>query len=93
MPYDFDHATDRGSPAWSGPVLHGSDLEAIVMLLELAAIYLTPAPGTTFTLTELLAQAREIGGEAIVLAERDAKIVVDHAKFLKKETGGCFSLR
>lgn len=57
------------------------------MLLELGAIYLTQGPDSTFTTEELLAEARRIGGDEIVLDEKDVRIVLGKAGFLKKEGG------
>ena len=60
------------------------DLEAIVTVLELAAIYLTPVPESEFTAEDLFAEARNIGGEELPLEEHDMQIVLDHADFLEK---------
>lgn len=68
--------------------LHPTDLEAIVTTLEIASIYLTPAPDTRFSYEQLLAQARDLVGEELPLDERDVRIVVDNAKFLRKHPGG-----
>lgn len=91
MSYDFDAAADRDPPPMSAPATHGRDLEAIVTLLELAAIYLTSSPGQTFTLDELLVQAQEIGG--LTIDKGDARIVLDKAKFLRKQPDKRFALR
>jgi hypothetical protein len=72
--------------------MHGQDLEAIVTLLELGAIELTPENGTRFTYEQLLAEARRYGGDEIVLDERDVKIVLPFMKCLKKQPGGTFCL-
>ena len=93
MAYDFDVAMDREPPKLAIPATQSNDLEAIVVLLELAAIYLTPSPGTEFTLEELLDQARSIGGTDIALDDEDAKIVLDKASFLKKEGARRFCLK
>jgi hypothetical protein len=84
MPYDFETATDQKPPQVSTPPAHPRDLEAIVTLLELAAIYLTPSPGTEFTLQELMDQVRIIGGEKLAIDEKDVSIVLGKASFLKK---------
>lgn len=65
-------------------VPHPTDLETIVVLLELAAIHLTPTVGALFTFHQLFAQANVIGGGEVVLDKRDAAIVAAHAHFLKK---------
>lgn len=93
MSYDFDSVTDRHPPWASGYIAHPEDLEAIVTLLELAAIFLTPVPGATFTRSQLVAQAREIGGDDIPVKARDVTIVLDHVRFLKREGKDRFSLK
>ena len=67
--------------------MHGTDLEAIVTLLELAAITLTTDPASRFTYDELLTEARRYGGDEIVLDERDVKIVLPHMRYIKRERG------
>jgi hypothetical protein len=84
MSYDFDSASDRDPPRVSTPPMHSTDLEAIVTLLDLAAIYLTPSPNTLFSFEALLAQAREISGPDLVLAERDVRIVLPFMKTIRK---------
>ena len=71
--------------------MQGTDLEAIVTLLELGAIELTPEPDARFTYDELLAEARSIGGDEITLDERDVKIVLPLMKSIKRE-GGLYRL-
>jgi hypothetical protein len=93
MSYDFDAALDQGSPTVATPTPQPHDLEGIMMLLELAAIYLTPAPETEFTLDDLLREAKAIGGEEVELDEADAMIVLDKATFLKKFGKKKFSLK
>ncbi len=66
---------------------NGQDLEAIVTLLELGAIALTPNESARFTYDELLAEARRFGGDEIVLDERDIKIVLPHMRCIKRERG------
>jgi hypothetical protein len=85
MPYDFEAAANKKPPTLSTAPAQADDLEAIVMLLELAAIYLTPEPGVHFTEDELLDKARAIAGEEISLNKKDAAIVLGKAKFLRKD--------
>jgi len=80
-------------PQVTTPPMRGDDLEAIVVLLELAAIYLTPSPGTLFTKEQLFAQMHEIGGDEIKVNEQDAAIVLRHMKSLKRHAGNRLSLR
>lgn len=67
--------------------MQGTDLEAIVTLLDLAAISLTPDPSARFTYEQLLAEARDIGGDEITLDERDVKIVLPFMPYIKRERG------
>ena len=62
----------------------GKDLGVIVTLLEVAALSLTTAPGTTFTFEQLVQEARDIGGTEIELDERDIAVVLKKASFLVK---------
>ncbi len=66
------------------------DLGTIVTLLEVAALSLTTGAGTTFTLDQLIREARSIGGED--LDERDVRIVLQKASFVQK-VGKEFRLR
>lgn len=70
-----------------------TDLEAIVMLLELAAISLTSSPGDTFTAEQLFDEARQLGGDEIVLDRSDVDIVLDKASFLKKQKKNVYQLK
>lgn len=64
--------------------MHSTDLEAIVLLLELGAIELTPHDGATFTYEQLLAEARRYGGDEITLDECDVRIVLPLMKSIRK---------
>lgn len=86
MAYDFD--TSPASPTVvSVPDLgerkNPKDLEAIVLVLELAAIRLTDKPGSTFSAAELLAAAHDLAGTDTI-EESDIKIVLGKAGFLRK---------
>lgn len=83
MSYDFE--SDDHSPPQLAPMqqMRGDDLEAIVLLLELGAIELSPSAGATFSFDELLAQANEIGGD-VRLEERDVRIVLPYMKTIKR---------
>jgi hypothetical protein len=69
------------------------DLEALVVLLEVGALYLTGEPGATFTGCELLAEARAIAGPELPVEDGDLRIVLQHAGFLKKHGHDLFSLK
>lgn len=96
MSYDLEiapnHLPPKASPNRSLSS-HGIDLEAIVTLLELAALSLTHKPGDTFDFGRLLSEARDIGGEEIEINETDVEIVLDKATFLKKEKKGQYCLK
>ncbi len=73
--------------------MQGTDLEAIVFLLELSAITLTPHADAPFTFEQLFTEACRIGGDEITLDERDVKIVMPFmGKILKKLPGGLLCL-
>ena len=92
MSYDLEIATSAAveivpakASIESSVKFHGADLEAIVTLLELAAISLTSQPEDMFTADELYGEACRIGGEGVSLERADVDIVMDKAAFLKKE--------
>jgi hypothetical protein len=77
MSYDADdYAPIQGAAPLPLPVAHPRDLEAIVTLLELAAIDLTPKPETEFTRDDLLARVRSIAGPDFELVDGDVAIVL-----------------
>ncbi len=82
MSYDFDAAPDSKPPIVTTYVPHPTDLEYIVMLLEVAALYLTPTDGAEFTFKQLLDRARIMGGVDGSIDEVDARIVVDNSRCL-----------
>jgi len=92
MSYDFEGVSDLRAPEAKPSSTQPRDLEAIVTLLEVAAIELTSEPGAEFTEDELIRQARDIGGD-LAIEESDAKIVLDKAAFLKKLKGKRFRLK
>lgn len=94
MSYDSEGKAPAEAPTRRPrrPAANGRDLEAIVALLELAALTLTPSLGATFTQEELLREVREIGGDEIEIQDSDIKNVLGKAGFLRKE-GGRFSLK
>jgi hypothetical protein len=88
MSYDFDAASDRTPPTPHFERSDRRDLEAIVTLLELAAICLTTGPDSTFTKKQLIDEARRIGGDGIEVDESDVNIVLGKPGFLRKAAGG-----
>jgi hypothetical protein len=88
MPYDVgDVKYVPGAGGRRNEPVANNDLEAIVTLLEVAALSLTDRPGATFTLDQLVAEARSIGGEGIDIEERDIHIVLEKQSFLEKAGG------
>lgn len=82
MPYDFEGTEDRSPPPWmmNGPEYQPTDLEAIVMAMEIAAINLTTAIGSSFTLDQLLDEAASMDVD-----RASAAIVVGNVKFLERD--------
>lgn len=94
MPYDINIAEERFFHDVETHVRRRNDqppsrdLEAIVTLLEVAALSLTSEPGAVFTLEELLRQARNVAGSEVEIDERDVKIVLQKARFIETVAGG-----
>jgi hypothetical protein len=91
--YDMDVTLERFAEEAAPPVrrpnsVNSKDLEAIVTLLEVAALALTNGPDDVFTLQELIETAIEMGGGRVHLDERDVEIVLGKTGFLKKVRGG-----
>lgn len=90
MSYDLDVSSQRYSyesgrrARETNKVASGRDLEAIVTLLEVAALSLTTEEGATFTRDRLIAEARDIGGPEIDLRDEDIDIVLTKQSFLIK---------
>ncbi|MGK3995024.1 hypothetical protein [Sorangium sp. So ce1024] len=79
MVYDFDGDEDRSPPPWNGPECQPTDLDAIVMALEIAAINLTPTTAAEFTRGQLLDEAVGMGVDRAA-----TESVVDRVPFLEK---------
>ncbi len=71
---------------------HPQDLETIVTMLEIAAIFLSPTPGATFTADELIAQVHHLD-PGMGIDERDLRIVLRGLKTIRKTVGGRLELR
>ena len=71
----------------------GAKESVLITLLELAALELTPTAGATFTRDEVVALALEIGGEDCGVREHDLRVVFDGSNFLRRESGGRWSLK
>ncbi len=77
-------------PQRTGPDPHPQDLECLVTTLEVAAIFLSPADGATFTAEELIAEVRRLDPR---LDERDLRNVLKCMKTIRKTAGGRLELR
>lgn len=93
MVYDFEEGADRSPPKMTDYKADPKDLETIVTMLQLAAIWLTPQPDTIFTLQQLLTQVRELCGKDLLIDEKDIMIVLASSSFLKKLSGQRFMLK
>jgi len=99
MPYDADVSLERydveggrRKPAHGVPA-ETRDLEAIVTTLEVAAIFLTPTPGATFTRQQLLEEAQRLNGDEVKIREEDLRIVLKKHGFVKYAGGGRLCIR
>ena len=63
------------------------DLETIVTLMELAAIYLTSKPEDSFTEAQLLSQMHELASPEIKLDDVDIRIVLGTSRLFKHVDG------
>lgn len=94
MAYDIDVASEQLSYDTGRPTLHRNappspkDLGIIATLLEVAALSLTTEAGKVFTVTQLIQEARKLGGPDLMIDEADAKIVLHKQSFAKKVVGG-----
>ena len=91
MPYDiglerFSRESEQPHNLQNAPI-PAKDLEALMTLLEVAAISLTTSPEATFALEELVDEARILGGEGIVIDIRDVENVLGKVSFLEKFAG------
>jgi hypothetical protein len=98
MPFDVGAERFVLDASEEAPILRNApiltrDLEAIVTLLEVAAISLTNTPDATFSRGELISEAREIAGTGIEFDERDVDVVLEKATFVKAIKGKQFVLR
>ena len=99
MPYDADVSQERydvedGRRRRTHSVpAETRDLEAIVTTLEVAAIFLTPTMGATFTRERLLEEAQKLNGDEIKLREEDFRIVLKKHGFIKSAGGGKLCIR
>jgi hypothetical protein len=82
MPYDGPSEATPTSPKIAAAPPR--DLEAIVSLLELAALSLTDKPGARFTEEQLIEEAQSIAGDEFTVLAWDVKLVIGKSGFLKK---------
>ena len=99
MAYDMDIRNQRydqdpnGRLRLSNEPVPSKDLEALVTLLEVAALSLTTSQDTTFTYEELFNEAREYAGDQFDLDKKDVNIILEKASFIKKLSQHEFCLR
>jgi hypothetical protein len=91
MPYDVGierivHESPDSSQLKNEPVA-SKDLEALVTLLEVAALSLSDSPNSTFSRDELIQEARLMAGPDFEIDDRDAKIVLEKATFVRGSVG------
>lgn len=91
MSYDID--PNHPGSLRSFPPADPRDLEALVALLEVAAIFLTERPESSFTAEQLIAEARKIAGEEFGFDAADMKIVLDGMTTVIRTGDGKFRLR
>jgi len=87
MPYDVAierivHESQNSSHLKNEPV-GSKDLETLVTLLEVAALSLSESPTSTFSRDELIQEARLMAGADFEIDDRDAKIVLEKATFVR----------
>lgn len=80
-------------PVHSKPAVNSRDLEAIVSLLEIGALSLTPVAGREFTREELIAEAQKIAGPDFDLHEVDCDIVLTGMGYMLRKKSGKYSVR
>lgn len=68
------------------------DLEAIVTVMDIAALCLTNAPDDTFTFEQLFAEMNNLGGPDLQFEERDVRTVLATYPMIAKQ-GSQLSLR
>lgn len=104
MAYDLDqsdlvnvsrerYSTEAGKLHRRNARVHSKDLEAIVTVLEVAALTLAADPDTSFTFEKLLETARDLADNEFEIDERDVKIVLEKASFLERAGRGEYRLR
>lgn len=84
MSYDFEGLTDHRAPIVTTYVPQATDLEAIVMMLEVAHLALTLTPDARYTEEQLFDQVRAMGGNDLVIDERDMRIVLAYMPSIRE---------
>ena len=93
MAYDFEDTP--GVPAAASErkdKVSPKDLEAIVTVMDIAALCLTTKAGDTFTFEEMFAEMNELGGPDLQFEERDVRTVLATYPMISKQ-GTRLSLR
>lgn len=86
MSYDSDENQPAPEPYYGPPVI-SRDLEAIVTMLELSAIILSPNSDSMFTREELFREANSLGTDVCFL-NSDMSIVLGMGGIVQRVKGG-----
>lgn len=84
MSYDFEPGFKPSFPPVKTQDFHNTDLEALVLWIEVAALLLTPTPEAEFTVEELIA---EVGDLSDHQADRDDVLIVLSTSNLLQKKG------
>lgn len=85
--------SDKENDQYTNELTVSRDLEALVTLLELAALSLTESPAATFSFDDLLLEAQELAGDEMNIERSDVEIVLDKARFVKNISANVLRLR
>ena len=95
MSYDTEPGSENTPlcPRHPASPINPRDLHLLVTCIEIAALELTPEPGTVFTFEELFHAAQGFLGEDGTLREIDVRIVVDNSGYLLRKVPGGYVLK
>lgn len=82
----YDGTYEQWRARHPAPLCHAANArEAISSVLEVAAIFLTEGPDSSFTEDELLAKARELAADELAFTDCDARSVLRDARFVDRD--------
>lgn len=93
MSYDFEDENDKSPPKVDITPMQPDDLEAIVTLIDLASVLLTPDLGATFTFDDLMREINDLTEGEVVIDPRDVQIVLPHVKTIEHLEDGKMRLK